>query len=526
MRNFHFPGRSPVYATNAMAATSMPQATLAAIEMLRAGGNAADAAVCAAAVLGVVEPQSTGIGGDCFCLYKPKGKPVEALNGSGRTGAGYSLEALGGVSALDPTSPHTVTIPGAVSGWETLLARHGRKGLDAALQPAITYARDGFAVAPRVAYDWAQAAPKLRQTGAASLLPGGASPQPGMIMRNPGLAKSLSAIAAGGARAFYEGEIAAAMVQALQSRGGLQTEADFAAGRSAAEFVPPIHANFAGRTVWECPPNGSGIVALMIMAILDGFPPEAGADPLDPLRIHRHIEAARLVYRDRNAFLADPARAEVPVEHLLSESYITGLRGLIDDSRAAAALPAPGSLHRDTVYVTVVDADGNACSFINSLFENFGTGIIAGDTGIVLHNRGLGFTLEPGHPNVIAPGKRPMHTIIPGLATGADGEAEAVFGVMGAHYQPMGQSWVLASMLQYGLDPQAAIDLPRFFPNAGMVELEEGIPAQVRTALEARGHRVQNLATPHGGAQAILIGRNGVLTAGSDQRKDGCALGF
>ncbi len=526
MRDFHQPGRSPVYALNAMVATSMPQASLAAIETLRAGGNALDAAITAAAVLAVVEPQSTGIGGDCFCLYKPAGQPVIALNGSGRTPAGASMDALeaANVKGLHATSPHVVTIPGAVSGWAALAAAHGRKGLDELLQPAIRFAEDGFVVAPRVAADWAVTVDKLRETGASHLLVDGQAPAAGSVVRMPALAATLRKIAAQGASAFYEGEIAAAMVAALTARGGFHTEADFAAALNGAEFVTPISAPVSGRDIWECPPNGSGIVALMIMGIMDGFAHSGG--PLDALRVHRHIEAAKLVYRDRDAFLADPSQADVPVAHLLSETYLAGLRGLIDDHHALTSLPPAGQAHKDTVYISVVDADGNACSFINSLFENFGSGIAAGDTGIMLHNRGLGFSFERGHPNVIAPSKRPMHTIIPAMAT-YGGAAEIVFGVMGAHYQPMGQSFVLANMLNYGLDPQAAIDLPRYFPWAGKVELERGIPESLAAALAAKGHDVVTLGKPHGGAQAITLNhKTGVLTAGSDPRKDGCALGY
>jgi len=525
MRDFSSPGRSPVYATRGMAATSMPQATLAAVESLRAGGNALDAAATAAAVLAVVEPQSTGIGGDCFCLFKAKDGPVVALNGSGRAPAGASMDALAaaGVTALTETSPHAVTVPGAVAAWETLLKAHGRKGLDEVLRPAIGYAEDGFVVAPRVAFDWAEAAWKLRETGADGLLVNGAAPAPGTVIRQPGLAKTLRAIAAGGAKAFYEGGVAAAMVAALRARGGFHTEADFAAALQGAEFVEPITRKFAGRDVWECPPNGSGVIALMIMGILDGFAPGA---PLDVLRVHRHIEAARLAYRDRDAFLADPAQVDVPVEHLLSETYLAGLRALIDDKRALRDLPPAGSLHKDTVYISVVDEDGNVCSFINSLFESFGSGIVAGETGVVLHNRGLGFKLQPGHPNCIAPNKRPMHTIIPALAT-SGGKAEIVFGVMGGHYQPMGQSYVLANMLKYGMDPQAAIDMPRYFPYGGKVEVERGIPESLRAALADLGHDVVVLNRPHGGGQAIMIDHDkGILVGGSDPRKDGCALGY
>jgi len=510
-----------------MAATSMPQATLAAVEMLKAGGNALDAAVTAAAVLGVVEPQSTGIGGDCFCLYKPAGQPVVALNGSGRAPAGLSMDALeaAGVAEVDENSAHAVTVPGAVSAWEALLRAHGRKGFDEVLGPAIGYAEEGFAVSPRVAFDWAAAAPRLRANGAAGFLFEGGGPGVGRVVRQPALAATLRKIVLGGAKGFYEGEVAAALVAELRGRGGFHTEEDFARGLGAAEFVAPISRGFAGREVWECPPNGSGLIALMLMGILDGFG-RPGDDPLDVVRVHRHIEAARLVYRDRNAFLADPAQVDVPVGHLLSEEYLSGLRGLIDDGRAMTGLPAPGVAHTDTVYVAVVDVDGNACSFINSLFESFGSCIMNEATGVVLQNRGFGFRFERGHPNCVAPGKRPMHTIIPAMAT-AGGEAEIVFGVMGGHYQPMGQSFALSNMLTYGMDPQRAIDMPRYFPVGGQVMVERGIPEALRAGLAARGHKVAEVMSPHGGGQAILIDRKaGVLVGGSDFRKDGCALGY
>lgn len=529
MRDFHRPGRSAVFATRAMAATSMPEATLAAVDMMRAGGNALDGAVTAAAVLGVVEPQSTGIGGDCFCLYKPHGKPVIALNGSGRSPAGMTMDALtaAGVSELGPISPHTVTIPGALSAWETLLGAHGRKGLDEVLQPAIRWAEEGFVVAPRVALDWRLSEDKLRAAGTRELLVANAAPRVGHVMRLPNLAASLRKVALGGAKAFYEGEMAAAMVRALRALGGLHTEADFANGLRAAEFVPPITTVFAGRDIWECQPNTSGIVALMIMAILDGFAPASGANPMDPLRLHRHIEAARLAYRDRDAYLADPRFMPVSVAHLLNPDHIARLRGLIDDKTAIRDLPPSSEFAGNTVYISVVDKDGNACSFINSLFQEFGSGIIAPGTGVLLQSRGRGFRLQRGHPNCVGPNKRPMHTIIPSIAT-ESGNAEIVFGVMGAHYQPMGQSWVLANMLQYGCDPQEAIDLPRLFPYGGKVEVEDSIPDTVRAALTDKGHEIAaELPIPHGGAQAIRIDHEkGILIGGSDSRKDGCALGY
>ncbi len=532
LRDFHLPGRSPAMSANAMAATSMPAATLTALDVLRAGGNALDAAVAAAAVLAVIEPHSTGIGGDCFCLYKPSGSaPVVAMNGSGRAAAGACLAALTslGVTTLQPTSPHAVTIPGAVAAWQALLAAHGTRGLDTLLQPAIGFAEAGFPVHSRACLDWSREAAKLRAQGAHAFLPNGATPRQGDLFRQPALARTLRAIARGGARAFYEGEVAADLVATLRARGGLHTEADFADGLRGADFVQPIRLAWRGHEVWECPPNGAGAAALMILGVLAALGTAPGG-PLDAVRLHRHVEAARLAFRDRDAFIADPEQAEVPVDHLLDPGYLAALAGLIDDERALAELPTAGEAvlprHSDTAYLCVVDRDGNACSFINSLFNSFGSGILAERSGVMLHNRGLGFSLQPGHPNCIAPGKRPMHTILPAMLT-KDGEAVMPFGVMGGHFQPMGQSLLLTNMFDYGLDVQQAIDLPRWFAYAGKVELERGIQDAVATRLASLGHTPQRLDLPHGGAQAIWIDRaRGVLIGGSEPRKDGVALGY
>ncbi|WP_235907713.1 gamma-glutamyltransferase [Siccirubricoccus phaeus] len=535
-RDFHAPGRSAVYATGGMAATSMPIATLTAVEVLKAGGNALDAAIAAVAVLGVVEPQSTGIGGDCFCLYAPAGasKPI-ALNGSGRAPASATPEALRArqVSTLTNTSPHVVTVPGAISAWEKLNKTHGRKPLGELLQPAIRCAEQGFPVHPRVALDWAMAAGKLRGNAASArrFLVEGEAPQAGHIFRQPELGKTLRAIAERGAKAFYEGEIAADMVATLNALGGLHTEEDFARGQHVAEFVEPISIDWRGMTVFQCPPNGSGLHVLQILGILGGFAtPEQG--PLSAERYHRHIEAARLVYRDRDAFLADPSQVDVPVAKLTDPAYLAALRGLISDDRAMKTLPPAGTSdlakHKDTVYLCVVDGEGNACSFINSLFESFGSGILAEKSGVMLHNRGFGFRLQEGHVNCIGPDKRPLHTIIPGMVM-QGGQCIMPYGVMGGHFQPMGQTLFLANHFEFGLDVQAAIDLPRLFPSPskGVVEVEKGIPNAVLDRLTRLGHEVALIERPHGGGQAILMDRKaGVLIGGSDPRKDGCALGY
>ena len=535
-RDFHAPGRSAVYATGGMAATSMPVATLAALDVLRGGGNALDAAIAACAVLCVVEPQSTGIGGDCFCLYAPAGAgKVVALNGSGRAPAAATPEALRerGVDSLAPTSPHSVTVPGAISAWALLNRTHGRKELGELLRSAIRCAEEGWPVHARVALDWAGAVEKLRGNEASRrrFLLGGEAPPVGHRFVQPELGRTLRAVAERGPRAFYEGEIAASMVSALRAAGGLHTEADFAAGLEVAEFVEPIRASWRGMEVVQCPPNGSGMHVLQILGILEGFETPAGG-PLSPERLHRHVEAARLAYRDRDAFLADPSQFDVPVARLTDPAYLARLRGLIDDARAMPEMPPAGTVdwarHRDTVYLCVVDGEGNACSFINSLFNSFGTGILAEGAGVMMQNRGYGFRLQEGHPNCIAPNKRPMHTIIPGMVV-KDGEAIMPYGVMGGHFQPMGQTLFLANHFEFGLDVQEAIDCPRLFPNPaqGVVELERGIPVAAVERLQELGHRCEVIAKPHGGGQAILIDRErGVLVAGSDPRKDGCALGF
>ncbi len=531
MRDFHFPGRSAVFATSGMAATSMPIATLTALDVLRAGGNAVDAAIAACAVLGVVEPASTGIGGDCFCLYVPAGSgEVFAVNGSGRAPAAATIDFFedAGISALDNTSPHTVTVPGAISAWQLLLDRFGTKGFDELLEPAARYAAEGFPVHQRVAHDWTFEVEKLERAGNKRFLPGGAAPAQGTLFVQQELAATLRAIGRSGAAAFYEGPVAADMVATLREKGGLHTEEDFSRGKTVAEFVTPITRAWNGYDVWQCPPNGSGMVVLEILGLLERLG-KAPDGPMGPVRLHRHVEAARLAYRDRDAFLADPSQVEVPVEKLIGDAYLADLARLIDDDRMLEPLPAAGEAflpaHTDTVYLCVVDRDGNACSFINSLFQPFGSGILAEGSGVLLQNRGFGFRLERGHPNCIAPNKRPMHTIIPGMVT-LGGRAVMPYGVMGGHFQPMGQTLFLSNFFEHGLDVQQALDAPRLFLQNGAVETERGIPQATRQGLLARGHRLADIVKPHGGGQAIFIDPRGFLVGGSDPRKDGIALGY
>ena len=530
MRDFENGGRSLAVARHGMAATSHPASTLAALDILRAGGNALDAAVAASAVQNVVEPGSTGIGGDCFALIAPKGgAEVIAYNGSGRAPAAATADWFreNGIKTLERQTPHTVTVPGAVEAWERLLASHGTMGLGAVLKPAIAHARDGYAVTPRALRDWIAQRDLLARNAAAAavFLPGGEPPKVGDVHRQPELADTLEAIAEGGAKAFYEGRIAEDMVASLRALGGLHTLEDFAAVQG--EYVEPIRATFRDHEVWQCPPNGQGAIALLILNILSRFP--GAGDPLSVDRLMIEVEATRLAYSIRNDFLADPSQSEVPVEWLLSDTLADELAAKIDLKAAIRPLPrlTPGQ-HRDTVYISVVDRDRNAVSFINSIFHNFGAGIMSRKTGVLLHNRGESFVLDPKHPNCIAPGKRPLHTIIPGMVTKGD-RAVMPFGVMGGHYQAMGHAHLLSKVFDYGLDLQSAIDLPRLFPLPGTakVEMERSLRESVGPEFERRGFEVIAPASAIGGAQAIWIDHErGTLQGGSDPRKDGCALGY
>lgn len=529
-RNFEAPVRSLSAATNGMAATSHMLSTLTAVNILQDGGNAMDAAIAACAVQCVVEPGSTGIGGDCFALVAPEGTDkVVAFNGSGRAPAAASAAALRaqGLKEIPRQSPHAVTVSGAVDAWAQLNRAHGRKSLGELLQPAIRLAREGYAITPRVAFDWANAEALMRGDAdtAAVFMPEGRPLRVGEKHRQPALAATLARIAEEGPDAFYKGAVAQDIVEKLQGLGGCHTLADYAAAKG--EFVTPVTTDFRGYTVHECPPNGQGIIALMILNILSGF--EGKGDPLSADRLHIEIEAARLAYSIRNATLADPAKADVPVDWLLSRELADELRAKIDLSRKIAPLPAfTPPLHRDTVYISVVDKDRNAVSFINSLFSGWGAGITAPRSGVVLQNRGQGFNLIEGHANELAGGKRPLHTIIPGMLT-RGGRAVMPFGVMGGHYQATGHAHLVSKVLDYGLDLQSAMNLPRVFPRLGddMVEVEGTLPAATQEELARRGFRIVQPAVPLGGSQAVWIDwENGTLSGGSDPRKDGCAMGY
>ncbi|GAB2174954.1 gamma-glutamyltransferase [Dongia sp. agr-C8] len=528
MRDFQSPGRSPLRVTEAAASTSHPLATAAAIEMLKAGGNAIDAAISAAAVLAVVEPQSTGIGGDGFLLYAPKGEgKVIAYNGSGRAPERATVDwYLGqGFNAVPTYGVHAVTYPGLVDAWCRIHADHGSKPFEQLLQPAIRYAEEGYIVADRVAFDWALCSERFAAQANVDpvLFPNGRAPKAGEKLRDPRLAETLRKIARHGREGFYKGTVADDIISHLKSLGGLHEMDDFAA--TAGEYVEPISTNYRGADIFQLPPNNQGITALLMLNILSGF--DLGQlDPLSAERLHLEIEAGRLAYRDRNALIGDPRQANIRTREILAKDYAAKLQQRINRDRAIAELPLPLLEASDTVYLCVVDRDRNAVSLINSTYHSFGSGVVAPKSGVILQNRGSSFRLDPKHPNAIAPGKRPMHTIMPGMAV-KDGHALMPYGVMGGDYQPFGHVHLLTNILDFGMDPQAALDCGRVFYDAGNVEAERGIPAATVAGLKQRGHTVIEAPEPLGGGQAIQIDHaNGTLTAGSDPRKDGCALGY
>jgi gamma-glutamyltranspeptidase/glutathione hydrolase len=439
MRDFQMPGRSPVYAKNGMCATSHPLAAKVAVEVLERGGNAVDAAIAGAVLLGICEPQMTGIGGDCFVLIKPAGREdVVALNGSGRAPGGLSAAAMRakGMTAVPIHGIEAVTLPGAVDAFCRLSADWGKLGLDAVLAPAIRYADEGVPVAPRVAFDWAGDAQNLQGAARQHYLVNGAAPKAGALFRAPGQAEVLRRIAKEGRKGFYEGEVAEDMVTSLRALGGSHSMEDFAA--VACDYTDPVSGNYKGVDLIEHPPNGQGATAILMLNILSHFD-LAAMDPFGASRAHIEAEATKLAYDARNRFIADPDHTS-RLHHMLSPDTAAKLAALIDPHRAMpAAAPLTEAFHRDTIYITVVDRDRMAVSLIYSVFWGFGSGFASSKFGINFQNRGAGFTLAEGHPNEAGGGKRPMHTIIPGMIR-QNGRVTMPFGVMGGAYQPCGHA--------------------------------------------------------------------------------------
>jgi gamma-glutamyltranspeptidase/glutathione hydrolase len=524
MRDLHHPGRSAVYALNGMAATSHPIAAGVAVDMLKSGGNAVDAALAGALVLGIAEPQMTGIGGDCFVLVKPAGsEEIVALNGSGRAPQGLAAAGLRarGLTAMPIRAVEAVTYPGAIDAFCRLNADYGLKSLAETLAPAIRYAEEGIPVAPRVAFDWAGDLPCLQGAARDFYSLNGQAPVPGQIFRAPGQAEVLRRIARHGRAGFYAGEVAEDMITSLRALGGTHTLDDLAA--TACDYVTPVSGPYNGVDLVEHPPNGQGATAILLLNILKHFD-LAGMDPLGIPRAHVEAEATKLAYDARNRFIADPDHT-TRLAHMLSPETAARLAALIDPARALpAAAPLTEAVHKDTIYITVVDRDRMAVSLIYSIFNGFGSGLASSRFGINFQNRGAGFTLAEGHPNEAGPGKRPMHTIIPGMLR-RNGRVILSFGVMGGAYQATGHARLVSNLVDFGMDPQAAIDAPRCFSGADGMLVERGYSDRVRAGLAALGHAVSIPETPIGGAQSILIDGD-LLVGASDPRKDGCALGY
>jgi gamma-glutamyltranspeptidase/glutathione hydrolase len=530
---FNFPGRrSNVIAQNGLVATSQPLAAQAGLEILRQGGNAVDAAIATVATLCVVEPTSTGVGGDAFALiWRAKEGKLYGLNASGPAPMGLTADLVRsqGHNTFPALGPLPVTVPGSVRGWQVALARFGTMGLDSLLARPIQYARDGFPLSQRIAAAWAHSTEKMSRhlDSRRVWLPDGRAPRPAELFQNPEFAQTLITLATEGPDAFYLGEIGRQIADCVQAAGGILSQDDLA--QYQAEWVEPISVNY-GRNFrfYEIPPNGQGLTALLALNIVRGFDlPALGYGTAD--YYHALIEAMKLAFADAETFIADPRQAHIPLSGLLSDRYTQERRALLNMNRAASPSPGNPSQHGDTVYLTVADGEGNLVSWIQSLYMGFGSGLTAGTTGIQLQNRGANFSLAPGHPNEVAPGKRPYHTIIPGFIT-KDGQAWSSFGVMGGFMQPQGHLQVGLNLVEFGMDPQTALDAPRFnWLKDKTVALETAVPDTIRTELTRRGHDLYPPTLPmhYGGGQVIVRDPvSGVLIGGSEPRNDGTAVGW
>ena len=537
-----FASRSEVIAPHGMAATSQPLATQIALDILKAGGSAVDAAIAANAALGLMEPTGCGIGGDLFAIvWDGTAKRLHGLNASGRSPRALSLKYFReqGLERIPERGPLPVSVPGAVDGWFELHARFGRLPMEELLAPAIAYARNGFPVTEVIAWHWARNAKILQgYPGFAEVfMPAGKAPAKGEVFRNPRLADTYRKIAEGGRDAFYRGEIAATIERYLSENGGFLSAADLADHKS--EWVEPLSSGYRGYEVWELPPNGQGIAALQMLNILEDYDIAAmrfgSADYL-----HVLVETKKLVYADRARYYTDPQFEDVPVDWLLSADYAAQRRGLIDMRRAADAVEAGAAPieHGDTIYLAVADREGNMVSLIQSNFSGMGSGMTPPGLGFILQNRGELFSLDPVHANVYAPGKRPFHTIIPAFVTRA-GEPWLAFGVMGGAMQPQGHVQVLVNMVDFGMNLQQAGDAPRIrhvgsaqptgehAAGGGEIWMESGFDAAVIAELQRRGHRTDIRGQAYGGYQAIARDRdNGVWVGASESRKDGHAAGY
>lgn len=525
MRDFQKPGRSAVIAQNGICATSHPLAAKVAVQILEAGGNAMDAAIAGAVLLGICEPQSTGIGGDAFCLFNlPGSDDVHAMNASGRAPAALDAAQLraDGMDVLPLTSVHAISLPGAMDGFIKLATDLGELGLKAILAPAIHYADAGVPIAPKVAFDYAQSGSTLHGPGRTHFTLQDKPLEVGQIFRAPGQADILRRVAMDGRAGFYEGEVAEDMVASLSAAGGTHTLDDFAKVR--ADYTDHVSGTYKDIELVEHPPNGQGATAILMLNILKHFN-IAGLDPMGAQRAHFEAEASKLAYDTRNRVIADPDHT-ARLDHMLSAETAARLAALVDPDRALApSLPGAEAVHKDTVYITVVDKNRMCVSMIYSIFHSFGSGLASDKFGVLFQNRAAGFTLEHGHPNEAGGNKRPMHTIIPGMIK-RGGKIEMPFGVMGGAYQPCGHARFVMNMEDFGMDAQSAIDAPRCFADGDVLNVETSYGDDVAQSLADKGHNVQRAKTPIGGAQAIRLRDDGMLEGASDPRKDGIALGY
>ncbi|WP_252741044.1 gamma-glutamyltransferase [Robiginitalea marina] len=538
-----FTTRSEVLARNGMAATSQPLATQAALDILKQGGSAMDAAIAANAVLGLVEPASCGIGGDIFAIvWDAKTEKLYGFNGSGRAPKSLSIEYFmeRGMKYVPFYGPLPVSVPGCVDGWFALHEKFGRLPMAALLQPAIAYGREGFPVSEVIAYEMASnyEAVKDQPGFASTYMPGGRPPAKGEVFRNPDLANTYEKIAKGGRDAFYKGDIARTIDRYMKQHGGLLSYQDLAAHTS--NWVDPISVNYRGYDVWELPPNGQGTAALQMLNILEGYDiASMGFGSAEYL--HVLTEAKKLAYEDRAKFYADPEFNTIPLAELLSDDYAAGRRALIDPERAADSFPA-GDLEIETgntTYLTVADKDGNMVSLIQSIYSEFASGMVPDGLGFVLQNRGQMFNVQdPGHANALQPGKRPFHTIIPAFIT-KNGKPWVSFGLMGGAVQPQGHAQVVVNLVDFGMNLQEAGDAPRMrhsgssqptgsvMTNGGTLNLESGFDYKAVRELRKKGHRISTAVGIFGGYQAIGVDlTNQVYTGASESRKDGQAAGY
>jgi len=525
--------RSATLGLNGTVATSNPLAANAGLDILKKGGHAVDAAVCAASVLNVVEPMSTGVGGDVFALvYDSTTKRVEALNGSGKSSIKTDINKLEeiGLDYIPLDGQHSglaVSVPGCVDAWDQLLEKYGAFSLDTVLAPAVDYAQDGFGVSEITANSWKQSELKLSINGNCEFLPAGRAPRFGEKVDLPQLCRTLKGISENGRSFMYQGSVPEKISSYVNKFSGWLCEEDFA--KHTCSWVKPISSNYRGYDVWECPPNGQGIAALIALNIIENI--DFSDSSIEPsLQLHYKIEAMKIAFEDALWYVADPEKMKIPIDELLSKSYANQRFNEIGKDQANTEY-RKGNFKQsgDTVYVSVIDGNGNACSFINSLYEAFGTGLVVPDTGIVLQNRGAQFSIDPEHPNFLEPGKRPYNTIIPGMIT-RNRNLVSSFGVMGGFQQPQGHLQVISNMIDYGMNPQEALDSARFRINIEneTVFAEDSFDQEVISGLKSKGHSVSLISGVNrgffGGGQIINRNDEGVLIGGSDPRKDGLSV--